>query len=79
MHRIQYIVRNIAMYIYKIFKSVATIEGDVNERSWYRRGPTGCSRDILHKAKGDPVGRVHSDQKVLKVIRRGRLIFLIEG
>ncbi len=32
------------------------------------------SRDILHKAKGDHLDRVHSDEKVLKMIRRGRLV-----
>jgi hypothetical protein len=42
--------------------------------SW---GPTGHSRDILHKAKGDHIDRVHSDQKVLEMIRQGRLILVI--
>jgi hypothetical protein len=32
--------------------------------------PTGRSKDILHKAKGDHIGQVHSDHKVLKVIRK---------
>ncbi len=41
--------------------------------------PTGCSRDILHKAKGDYLDRVHTDQKVLEVIRRGRLVLVIRG
>jgi hypothetical protein len=30
--------------------------------------------DILHQAKGDHLGRVHSDQMVLETIRRGRLV-----
>ncbi len=33
------------------------------------------SRDILHKE--DHLDRVHSDQKVLKIIRQGRLVFVI--
>jgi hypothetical protein len=34
-----------------------------------KRGPTGCSMGILHKAKGDRIDQVCSDQRVLKVIR----------
>jgi hypothetical protein len=34
-------------------------------------GPTGHSRDTVRKAKGDHLGRIHSDQKVLEVIRWG--------
>jgi hypothetical protein len=37
--------------------------------SW---GPTGCPRDILRNAKADHLDGVHSDQKVLERIRRGR-------
>jgi hypothetical protein len=36
-------------------------------------GPTGHSRDILH------LDRDHSDQNVLKGIRQGRLVLVIEG
>jgi hypothetical protein len=32
------------------------------------------SREILHHAKGDHLDRVHSDQMVLEMIRRGRLV-----
>jgi hypothetical protein len=32
------------------------------------------SMDILRKAKGDCLDLVHSDQKVLETIRRGRLV-----
>jgi hypothetical protein len=32
-----------------------------------------CSRDILLQAKGDHLGRVHSDQMVLEMIRKRRL------
>jgi hypothetical protein len=35
------------------------------------------SRDILRKAKGDHLDRVHSDQMVLEVIRWGRLVLFI--
>jgi hypothetical protein len=31
------------------------------------------SRDILCKAKGDHIDQVHSDQKVLEMIRQGKL------
>jgi hypothetical protein len=41
--------------------------------------PTGPSRDILHKANGDHLDRVHADQKVLEVIGRGRLVLVIRG
>ncbi len=41
--------------------------------------PTGCSMGILHKAKGNYLDWVHSDQKALKVIRQGRLVLVIEG
>jgi hypothetical protein len=34
----------------------------------------GCSRDILDKAKRYYFDRVHSKQKVLEVIRPGRLV-----
>jgi hypothetical protein len=40
----------------------------------HRKGPTGRSRDILHTAKGDHLGRVHSGQKVLGKIRQGRQV-----
>jgi hypothetical protein len=36
--------------------------------------PTMHSRYILQQAKGDHLGRIHSDQMVLKMIRRGRLV-----
>jgi hypothetical protein len=36
--------------------------------------PTMHSRDILLQAKGDHLDRVHSDQMVLEMIRRGRLV-----
>jgi hypothetical protein len=35
--------------------------------------------DILHKAKRDHLDQVHSDQKFLKMIRRGRLVLFIGG
>ncbi len=38
------------------------------------RVPTIRSRDILLQAKGDHLDRVHSDQMVLEMIRRGRLV-----
>jgi hypothetical protein len=41
--------------------------------------PTGRSRDILHKANGDHLDRVHTDQKVLEVIGWGRLVLVIGG
>jgi hypothetical protein len=37
------------------------------------------SRDILHKAKGGHLDQVHSDQMVLEMIRRGRLVLVIGG
>ncbi len=37
------------------------------------------SRDILRKAKGDHLDGVHPDQIVLKMIRQGRLVFVIRG
>jgi hypothetical protein len=43
------------------------------------RDLTGCSRDILHKANGDHLDRVHADQKVLGVIGWGRLVLVIGG
>jgi hypothetical protein len=36
--------------------------------------PTMRSRDILLQATGDHLRQVHSDQMVLKMIRRGRLV-----
>jgi hypothetical protein len=33
----------------------------------------------IAQAKGDHLDRVHSDQVVLEMIRRGRLFFVIEG
>jgi hypothetical protein len=36
--------------------------------------PTMHSRDILLQAKRDHLDRVHSDQMVLEMIRRGRLV-----
>jgi hypothetical protein len=44
-----------------------------------RRGPTGCTRDILLTAEGDYIDQVHSGLKVIEVIRRGRLVLLIKG
>ncbi len=38
------------------------------------RGPTMRVRDILQQAKGDYLDQDHSDQMVLKMIRRGRLV-----
>jgi hypothetical protein len=43
------------------------------------QGPTGSSRGILHQAKGDHLYQVHSYQKVLNVIRWGRLVLVIGG
>ncbi len=34
---------------------------------------------ILHKAKGYHLDRVHSDQKILEMIRWGRLVLVIGG
>ncbi len=39
------------------------------------RVPTMHSRDILLQAKGDHLDRVRSDQMVLEMIRRGRLVW----
>ncbi len=36
--------------------------------------PTMHSTDILLQAKGDHLDRVHSDQMVLRMTRRGRLV-----
>jgi hypothetical protein len=36
------------------------------------------SRDILCKAKEDHLDRVHSDQMVLEIIRRERMVLAIE-
>jgi hypothetical protein len=41
--------------------------------------PTRHSRDVLRKAKGDHLDRVHSDQMVLKIIRWGRPVLVIGG
>jgi hypothetical protein len=43
------------------------------------QGLTGHSKDILRKATGDHLDQVHSDQKVLEMIRRGRLVLVIRG
>jgi hypothetical protein len=45
----------------------------------HRRGSTARSMDILHKAKGDYLDQVNPNQKVLKVIRQGRLVLVIGG
>jgi hypothetical protein len=37
-------------------------------------GPTMPSGDILHQAKEDHLDQAHSDQMVLEMIRRGRLV-----
>jgi hypothetical protein len=37
------------------------------------------SRDILCKAKGDHLDRVHSDQMVLEMIRQAMLVLFIGG
>jgi hypothetical protein len=37
------------------------------------------SRDMLHKAKWDHLDRVHSDQMVLEMIRRGKLVLFMGG
>jgi hypothetical protein len=42
--------------------------------AWILWISTMRSREILLQAKGDHLGRAHSDQIVLKVIRRGRLV-----
>jgi hypothetical protein len=68
-----------AMNLSRIEKSVTVIRENVTESSREERGPTGFSRDILHKAKGYHLDRLHSGQKVLEVIRWGRLILLIGG
>ncbi len=47
--------------------------------AWINQGPTGRSRGIFLQAKGDHLDWVHSGQKVLKVIRRGRLVLVIGG
>jgi hypothetical protein len=44
-----------------------------------KRGLTGRSRCTLHKVKGDHLDSVQSDQNVLEMIRRGRLVLLIGG
>jgi hypothetical protein len=36
-------------------------------------------RNILHRAKGDHLDRVHSDQKVLEMIIRRRLVLFISS
>ncbi len=36
--------------------------------------PTMCSGDILLQARGDHLGQIHSDQMVIEMIRRGRLV-----
>ncbi len=41
--------------------------------------PTEHFRDKLHKAKGDHLDWVHPDQKVLEMIRQGRLVLVIGG
>jgi hypothetical protein len=41
--------------------------------------PTRHSSDILHKAKGDHLDQVHSDQKVLATFRRGSWSLLSEA
>jgi hypothetical protein len=56
------------MYIYIMYstfwlREIAKIAGI----DW--GSPTGHSWDILHKAKGDHLDRVHSDKKVLEMIR----------
>jgi hypothetical protein len=42
-------------------------------------GESYCVQDILHKAKGDHLDRVQSYQKVLWVIRQGKLVLVIRG
>jgi hypothetical protein len=65
------------MCIYIIVESVTTIEGNVNKSSWDRRRPTGCSRDIMHKARGDHLDL--ATQIIHEVIMQGRLFLLIGG
>ncbi len=43
------------------------------------KGSTMHSRDIKRKAKVDHLDQVHSDQMVLEMIRRGRLVLFIVG
>jgi hypothetical protein len=43
------------------------------------RDPTMHSRKILRKAKGDHLDCIHSDQMVLEIISRGRLVLVIGG
>jgi hypothetical protein len=63
------------MYIYNQL-NYHFIEGN-NESSWDQLGnPPGSSKDILCKAKGDHLDQLLSNQKVLKVIRRGRLVLV---
>ncbi len=76
MHGIHYTVWNNAMCIYRIVESVTTI-GNVNESSWDRRRPTGRSRDILHKERGDHLDL--ATQILHEVIMQGRLVLLIGG
>jgi hypothetical protein len=66
------------MYIYKVELSFWNV---LLKRGWLGliKGPNMHSRDILRKAKGDHLDRVHSDQMVLKMIRRGRLVLFIRG
>jgi hypothetical protein len=43
------------------------------------RDPTLYSKDILHKANGNHLDRVHSDQMVFEMIRQGMLVLFIGG
>ncbi len=42
-------------------------------------GLLGAQVTYYMKIKGDHIDQVHSDKKVLKVIRRGRLVLLIRN
>ncbi len=42
---------------------------------YFENARVTVKRDILLQAKGDHLDRVHSDQMVLEMIRRGRLVW----
>jgi hypothetical protein len=67
------------MYIYKVERSFWNILLEKVGGFTVIRDPTMHPRDILRKAKGDHLDRVHSDHTVLELIRRERLVFFSEA
>ncbi len=78
LHNVQNAVQTIKC-THVINWTITLIREKIMKVSGINRGPTGSSRGIFCQAKGDHLDQVHSDQKVLDVIRWGRLVLVIGG